>query len=383
MDLEIVLRAVIGLVKAGRLSIASPSQTNPFIKMFDFSVEEQLEGIEERDKAFKCVYPTAESVEDQIDTSIYDDAPFTKMMVLATPSLLAFPFRLDVLDSFERDPRYRFRFYDFGGNIGVTDEYHARIDESDRVELRFGVGYDDGDNRVVAVYLYQLARLAGKQQRIWKEYLVYRNCRMSEEFFVTSILGKFASAISVYEAIIAEQVEINRLFKNIGRPPLFRETYQDNRPRRFSFFMKPTEANYNEFVHLLDKMLSENIDFAAFGAGVARQERVEINENSFEVRQRGSLSMLEEWITSQFPALPNTETSAIMEPLKKVRTLRQKPAHAILEDKYDDQFYALQDELVWKVYSALKRFRRLLVCHPSVSDYQPPFWEGRFTIKSY
>ena len=293
------------------------------------------------------------------------------------------PFRLDILDLFESDPRYRFRTHDFGGNIGITDESYSQTDEEDRLELRFGVGYDDLDNRVVAVYLYQLARLSGKQQRIWKEYLVNRDCRMSEEFFVASILGKFPSSISVYEAIIAEQVEINRLFKNMKRQPLFRETYQDNRPRKFSFFMKPTQANYDDFVHLLDKMLSENIDLAAFGADVAREERVEISENSFQVRYRASLAMLEEWVANQYPALPDDELSSIMDPLREVRRLRQRPAHVIVEDKYDNHFYVLQDELVWKVFRALEELRVLLAKHPSISNYQPQFWDGKFTVKSY
>ena len=114
------------------------------------------------------------------------------------------------------------------------------MDEADRIHLPFGVGYDDEDNRVVGVYLRHLASLPGRQQRIWKESLVERECRMSEEYFKTSILAQWPESISVYEAMIGEQVEINNLFQLKGRPALFRETYEDHRrPRGFSFFVSP------------------------------------------------------------------------------------------------------------------------------------------------
>ena len=177
--------------------------------MFDVPVEEQLDGLVDRDPGLVSLYPTEMSMSAEIDTSAYHDRPFQKMLVLAAPPLEAFPFRLDVLDTYERDPRYWFRFYDFGGTISVHDEHYGDMDESDRINIRFGVGYDDQGNRVVAVYLRHLASLPGKQQRICTEFLVKRECRMSEEFSKTSILAQWPDTMSVYEAVIQEQVEVN------------------------------------------------------------------------------------------------------------------------------------------------------------------------------
>ena len=250
---EALVDAIVKLVGLGRVSVVSPNQTNPFIKMFDVPVEEQLDGLVDRDPGLVCLYPTEMSMSAEIDPSAYHDRPFQKMLVLAAPQLEAFPFRLDVLDTYERDPRYWFRFYDFGGTISVHDEHYGDMDESDRINIRFGVGYDDQGNRVVAVYLRHLASLPGKQQRIWTEFLVERECRMSEEFFNTSILAQSPDTMSVYEAVIQEQVEVNKLFKLLGRPPLFRSTYEDQRrPRGFSFFVRPTKRQYSDFVLLLD-----------------------------------------------------------------------------------------------------------------------------------
>ena len=379
-----IYEIVIELVKTGKISVASPHQSNPFIKMFDAPIEEQLDGLKERNPRFVCLYPTPTSVQEEIALSGYDDQPFTKMMVLANPKLLAIPFRLDVLDIYERDPRYRFRFYDFGGTISVRSEYYDHLGEDDQIRLRFGVGHDEEGDRVVAVYLYHLAALPGRQQRIWREFLIHRKCRMCEEFFVTTILGEPPETISVYDAIIHEQVEINKLFGLMGRQPLFRETYDDqHRPQGFSFFMKPTKNEYDSFVHLLDKMMPENINIDAFGEDVERHTRKRISKNEFERQPKGSITMLEEWLSLRYSALRPEEKAAIIKPLREVRNLRREPAHMIVADNYDKQFYELQDYLVQNVYSALNRLRQMLTQDPSISQYDPPFWDGRLIVKSY
>ena len=143
------------------------------------------------------------------------------------------------------------------------------MDESDQITLRFGVGSDENEDRVIGVYLCDLTSLPARQQRIWKEDLLDRDCHMSEEYYMTSIQAQFPETMSIYEAIIQEQVEINKLFPLMGRGPLFRHTYEDHlRPRGFSFFVKPTRSQYNSFVRQMDHMLLDNIRIGAFGNDV-------------------------------------------------------------------------------------------------------------------
>jgi len=384
VEFEQLRQTAVDLVKAGRVSIVSPRQSNPFIKMLDVPIEEQLNGLEKREPQFVCLYPTRVAIEAEIDPSEYDDRPFTKMLILGAPKLVALPFRLEVLDAYERDPRYGFSFYDFGGTISTRGEYYEQMDESDRCHLRFGVGYDDEGDRAVAVYVYHLGSLPARQQRIWKEFLVDRDCTMSEEYYKTTILAQWPDTMSVYEAIIHEQVEINKLFGLMGRGGLFRETYEDHRrPRGFSFFVKPTQDQYDSFIQLLDKMLSENINLDCFGDDVERYRRVETQKGEFERQTKGSIALLEEWLTRRYPSIEATEVAAIIGPLRKVRQLRQKPAHTIRKDQYDKGFYKTQDVLVWEVYRALSALRRHLMEDDATSDYQPPFWDRRLTVKSH
>jgi hypothetical protein len=207
---------------------------------------------------------------------------------------------------------------------------------------------------------------------------------MCEEYYKTSILAELPATMSVYQAVIQEQVEINRLFDLMGRPGLFRETYEEHRrPRGFSFFVKPTRRQYDDFVQLLDKMLSGNINLDSFGDDVLRHRRVELADGESERQQKGSIAILEEWLHLRYPNVVSEELAAIIDPLRKVRRLRQKPAHSILRDEYDRGYYELQDILVWDVYRALNALRSVLISDDAASDYQPPSWHGRLTVKSY
>ena len=377
------MEVIVRLVRAGRLSLPSPYQTNPHVKMFKSSIKEQLRWFDERESRSVCLYPTAQSIAESIDLSTYDDQPFTKLMVLANPKLLLVPFRLDVLEYYQRDPRYEFRFSGRSGWIQMLDEYRDHLEESDKVDVSFGLGYDEEGDRVVVVYLYRLDRLSGKLQRIWKEFLVDGQVKVSEDYVTATLDGQPVEANSVYDAIVFEQVEINKLFELLERVPLFRETYEEQRPPQFSFFVKPTQGSYDNFIHLLDKMLSDNMNITSFGGDVARLERVEFDNGEFESRPKGSISMLEEWLSLRYPTASPEDRLAIVKPLREVRSLRQRPAHKIIEDKYDKQFYKRQDELVWKVYEALHNLRCLLATDPSVTCYEPPFWVREFPVKGY
>ena len=186
-DRRRLLEVVVPLVRAGRVSLPSPYQTNPHVKLFDVPVEEQLLRVDERELWLLCLYPTPSSVSKAIDPSKYDDRPFTKLMVLAYPKGLWVPFRLNVLDLYQRDPRYEFRFNGFSGSIEMLDEYRDQLEESDKITVRFGLGYDDQGDRLVVVYLYRLDRLPGEQQRIWKDHLFNREFQVSKDYVTATI----------------------------------------------------------------------------------------------------------------------------------------------------------------------------------------------------
>ena len=66
--------------------------------------------------------------------------------------------------------------------------------------------------------------------------------------------------------------------------------------------------------------------------------------------------------------------------LKKVRKLRQRPAHAINEDVFDKKFQKEQRELIKEAYEALSILRQAFAFHPAASSYQAPDWLETGTI---
>ena len=84
-DRRRLLEVVVPLVRAGRVSLAWPYQTNPHVKLFDVPVEEQLLRLDERELWLLCLYPTLSSVSKAIDPSKYDDRPLLSLWYWHTP----------------------------------------------------------------------------------------------------------------------------------------------------------------------------------------------------------------------------------------------------------------------------------------------------------
>ena len=65
--------------------------------------------------------------------------------------------------------------------------------------------------------------------------------------------------------------------------------------------------------------------------------------------------------------------------LKEVRRLRQKPAHAVDEDEFDQMYFKRQRDLVVRAYDAVRLLRLVLANHPKVREHKVPDWlyEGR------
>lgn len=59
---------------------------------------------------------------------------------------------------------------------------------------------------------------------------------------------------------------------------------------------------------------------------------------------------------------------------KKIRRLRQIPAHSIKENKFDQKYFHQQKDLIFKAYNGIKIIRVLLSQHPEAKDIKIPEW---------
>jgi hypothetical protein len=353
---------------------------NPCIKrLADLPVDVQLRKLTTEEENGVCLYPSAQDIEARAELRRYDGLPYARRLGLAEAQLTPVFFELSVLERYFRDPRYSCHFGDRGGHISVRDEHYLseQMAERDKVLLQsFGIGYDQDRNRVVVVFLRYLADLSPEHQQGWKAHEIEGRCRMNSDYERASIHGMWPEHHSVYEAFIQEQIEINKLSVLIGRPPLFRATYEEQRrPLEFSPMLRPTRRNFQEFALTLDKMISENLDRDFFRGDIPLEDKVTAGDGSVETRPLGTITLLERWLSAKYRTHDGEDVaSEVVQPLREVRKVRQPAAHSLSQDAYDSSLPNEQDELLASVIRSLQKLRLIFSSHPRAREYAAPDW---------
>jgi len=361
---------------------------NPHIKAFDPEpIEEQLQKIKENDLD-GCLYPEPRHLQDVVVPSDYAGRPFTLCLALGEPQLSFKVFDLIILEQYRNDPRYYYHLDDIHGMISIHDEFgdtgENPIAERDQTLLQtFGFAYDEKMNRAVAVFLRYLHDLTPEHQRIWEARLLQGNYRIHPDYWMSS-MGHWPDKVSIFVAFTEELRIINEMSRCMGREPLFNNEFQaEDRPREFAFLLRPTQKALNDFFLVLDKLLSDNINLKFFDEDVAFEIDRQRSDGKIIVERKGTLSVLNDWLsqTVQFPdATPKDE---MISTFRRIRKLRQQPAHSIKEDKFDQRFFHEQRELVVQAYQAIRTLRLILANHPATRVIEIPEWLLNGDIRSY
>jgi hypothetical protein len=134
------------------------------------------------------------------------------------------------------------------------------------------------------------------------------------------------------------------------------------------FLHRPTLEEFNAFVLLLDKMLSDNINKAFFQGQVPEETETERSDGKIVVTPKGTLTILDEWIHSRMRLPDWTPWDEAIAALRKVRKLRQKPAHAVNENVFDQKYFKEQRQLMIDAYDAVRTIRLLFANHRAVKS---------------
>lgn len=378
--------------------ITIQSSTNPhIIYSRHYRVDDQLKILEEA-KSWKvtaqkigevsllsestdypiCLYPSPNILKSKRDVLEFGNEIYSKELAYGQPQLKPVFFEIEVLERYYNDPRFDFKLKDYSGSIycKYDENYKPFVREEDEVFLKtFGLGYNSDNKRVVVVYLRYLKDLTPEHQMYWKSKESKKECRMLEVYYQNTIKGSWASSYSIFSAFIGELKCLNEISNIIFSKPLFKEDFENtNRPKEFTFFFTPTSKNYNDFVHLLDKMLSENINRSFFEGKLELLDFIEIEEGVVERKNKGTLRLLEEWLLSNVEMESETALKDLLKPFKNIRRERQRPAHKIYENKYDVKFIELQKEMITNSYNSIRALRQIFEQHPEVADYNSPAW---------
>jgi hypothetical protein len=269
--------------------------------------------------------------------------------------------------------------------ISVRDEYYlsAEYPERDKILLQtFGVGFDANGGRVVGVFLRYLEALSSEHQRLWQAFETSDKCWIHPDY-MTSAMGNFPDHGSIFRALLLEQVAINRMSLAMGRPELFRVTYENGRPDGYHVFFQPTTRNFQAFVLELDKLLSQNLDVDFFLEEVPLTEVIRRRNGEERLVDRGTITILEDWLRSHFRTGDESAIPSVIEGLREVRRLRQRPAHAVDDDRYDPNYWKQQDEVVQRAYISMRTLRLILANYPGAESVKLPDWirAGRIRIR--
>jgi hypothetical protein len=374
------LKPLIGrLVELGQISINfGDRHPNPHILAFEPEAKsKQLEKLAQLDLMDACLYPSKERLAGVVHQSEYRDEPFRLKLALGEPQLSYYSFDLSILEIYRNDPRYHYRNDDISGSISVTStaSLEGQIRATDETHLQtFGFSYDEQINRAVAVFLWYLRCLTPEHQRIWNAKLLTGNFKLHPDYG-RMIAGHWPERVSIFTAFIEEQHHINEIARLMGRPRLFRTEFKEEpRPRGFGFLIRPTLEEFNAFVLVLDKLISENIDPEFVGGEVPLEQERSRADGKVVVARKGSLQLLNDWLgqTVRFPD-PDPKDE-MMSTFKKIRKLRQKPAHAIDENAFDQKYFKDQRKLIMDAYNAVRTLRLILMNHPAARSYEVPEW---------
>lgn len=350
--------------------IDEKTDVNPNIIRLGFeSKEVQLEKTDQEDPSYICLYPSSSHLEKAVEKEEFEREPYKLLLALGEPHLSYRTFDLSVLEFYRNDPRYYYENDDIRGQIFYEDD---EMPDRDKSFLQtFGFSYDEELNRAVSVYLRYLSDLTPEHQQIWKSKEHQGDYKLHPDYYRNTILGDWGEKEPVCQAFIQELHIINKMANAMGRQSLFREDfgkYGENRPKRFHFLIRPTLKEFNSFILLFDKMVSENINKKFFQNDISYEREEERSDGKVIIRYKGTINLLDEWVRKKFRPLDWSPWEEAIDSFKKLRKLRQKPAHAINEDVFDQKYFKKQREIIIEVYEGIRTLRLILANHPKVKN---------------
>ena len=68
---------------------------------------------------------------------------------------------------------------------------------------------------------------------------------------------------------------------------------------------------------------------------------------------------------------------------RKIRDLRIRPAHKVMNDMFEQKYFKQQRELIIEAYNAIRTLRLILANHPNTKKYNIPEWLFKGEIWTY
>lgn len=347
---------------------------NPHIKSIPLNNELVVSlYIDEIDKGGHVVFYPTESTMNTVELN--EEKPFTMMLMKGKCQLEIIYFKVEVLESYFQDPRFRIISHDYRGNIYPEEDFY---DELEGEWLQdYGLAYHEelkNNRRAIGAFIGDLAKMSLNAQLRWRINLLSNQdeFNINPGFIKNTIYAEWVDEVSIYSALLDEMKVINSMCKEMGIPQLFRKDFEPHgtdRPEDYRIIILPTLKNYYAFVTSLEKIVVDNLNYRTFLVDADFINSVPRDKDDGNLR--GSLMLFEDWLLSNLSTGSNL-VKDIIKPLKEVRKIRQNPAHRIYDNTYDLGVYKLQNELINEVYGAIRCIRLNFQNHPSCVETDIP-----------
>jgi hypothetical protein len=370
------------LVRSGLVQVVSEQDyVNPHIRPWPSkrTVDEQVHSLLQLpDSQYGlCLYPTPEALAAHPAADTYPEEPYREAMLAGRGALeLAF-FRFDVLEQYRNDPRFSFRFYDFGCETVISDAAYEDEEEEEHDKIIMGhigfaydlSGYDRNDPaspivRRVCAFYGDLAKLTAIHQQRWKTYQVDDSHLHPHPVWWMQQMGHWADGLGPFDRFFFEINAINELTEAVLDAPLFKSS---DRPREFGWILRPSQQEWDSFVQLMDKLLSENLNARALDA--AQAPRRNENDQPLGTINRLAAVLLRHGIAEEI-------VHEVLAPLRDIRSARNQPSHALRTNVDDKSFVHQQVEIMERVNLSLEQLRHWWQTHPANKDWTEPDYAG-------
>jgi len=211
-----------------------------------------------------CLYPTPAALRPVRAPRRYASRPYSRAMAKGKGRLELVYFRFDVLEQYVNDPRFDFRFGDFGARLNLQDELYMSDAEpnADKIGIdHVGFAYDqaafDGPvvvgpiTRAVSVFYCDLGDLNADHQTRWSTYqLPNQSAFQPHPLWYGAQMGEWATELGPFNKFFGELAALNTLYQAAFGEGLFSTV---DRPDGFGWILRPSKRSLDEFMQKLDK----------------------------------------------------------------------------------------------------------------------------------
>ncbi|WP_336595768.1 hypothetical protein [Bacteroides acidifaciens] len=364
------------LVDEDKVEILSSNDViNPHIKAFNVTTDKDIQKEYIRNKSILSVAYPSKMVLSGIDIDL--TMPYSGMLRKGAEQFEILYFDIEILERYANNPKFFIIDNGYRGSIYPEDQYLEDEEIDNEYVKNYGMAYIDGPTfeRAVGVFVYDLSKLTAQKQQLWRAFeLKFQDrCHIHPGFVKNLVLGAWVTEMWVFHAIIDEMKTINAMCVAMNVPPLYNHTFGTHfseMPEGYRNILLPTKKNYYDFVLVIEKMLVHNLSFKTFvvdGINVRGINRQDDNGNN-----KGSIQMLDEWLCANTTAKAEDIQRVIISPLKRIRKIRQLPAHELASNEYNKKYYTDQFNLVDDAYCSLASIRNLLHSNPAVKYVKIP-----------